>query len=244
MDLTSYLDVVRRDGAALAATPVGGLERPVPSCPEWTVAKLVGHTGWVHRWVTAILLAPPDEPPGIKTIERAPKGPEVLEWYGAAVADLIAALEAADPAVERFTFTGPQPAAWWFRRMAHETSVHRWDAEDALGTAAPFTPDLAVDGIDETLDTYLVHRFDHEGFGSAGQTLHLHATDCDGEWMLTMAPGGITWDRSHGKGDTAIRATAGDLLLFLTSRRAAEGDAFTVFGDTELPARWQAAADL
>mgnify|MGYP003341672377 FL=1 len=126
--------------------------------------------------------------------------------------------------------------------MAHETSVHRWDAQHALGTADPIDPDLAVDGIDEALETYVAQRFDLAAFGATGQTLHLHATDTEGEWMLTMTPDALTWTHGHGKGDTAIRGRAEDLLLFVMSRRGTDG--LEVFGDTTLPARWQAAGNF
>lgn len=242
MELATYLTSVRRDGDLIAATPIDALERPVPACPEWTIGKLIGHTGWVHRWVTGIVLAPPDAPPSPKSVERAPKGPEVVDWYRQAVDELLVALHAADPTTELSTFIGPRPARWWARRMAHETSVHRWDVQDGLGSPTPIDAELAVDGVEEALDTFVVRRFDHATFGSSGQTLHLHATDCDGEWMLTMTADALTWERGHAKGDTAIRASASDLLLFLMSRRRAEQ--LELFGDPDLPGRWQAAANF
>ena len=53
------------------------------------------------------------------------------------------------------------------RRMAHETSMHRWDADNAQGDPAPIDPELAIDGIDEALGTYVAARFDRERFGAA-----------------------------------------------------------------------------
>jgi hypothetical protein len=29
--------------------------RPVPTCPEWTLAQLTGHVGQAQRWVTVVL---------------------------------------------------------------------------------------------------------------------------------------------------------------------------------------------
>nr|BFE67524.1 hypothetical protein GCM10020092_008250 [Actinoplanes digitatis] len=39
--------------------------------------------------------------------------------------------------------------------MAHEISVHRWDAEAAAGRATPIETKLAADGVNEVLDTWL-----------------------------------------------------------------------------------------
>ena len=53
----------------------------------------------------------------------------------------------ADPATPRLLF--------WARRQAMETTVHRVDAESALGRCTPLAPDIALDGIDEFLTGFL-----------------------------------------------------------------------------------------
>ena len=49
----------------------------------------------------------------------------------------------------------PSPLAFWARRQAHETAIHRVDAQLAEGTGPagldPFAPGLARDGIDELI---------------------------------------------------------------------------------------------
>jgi uncharacterized protein (TIGR03083 family) len=246
MDAAAYLDALRREGAVLAGTSAADLDRTVPTCPDWTVAQLIGHTGWVHRWVTATLLGDPASPPSPRTIETAPSGPDVLGWYRQALDQLLPCLAEVDPGVIYKTFAGPRNGLWWARRMAHEAGMHRWDAQNAVGVADPFEAGLAADGVEEALDTYVVRRFDHGAFGSAGQTLHLHATDSDdaggqtGEWMLTMQPDAVIWERAHGKGDVALRGSTSDLLLFLMSRVGV--DRFEIFGDRSLAERWQSAA--
>lgn len=242
MDSHTLLTWVGVDGALLGATSPDALGLVVPTCPAWTVAELVGHTGWVHRWVTATLLAGPDNPPSPKSIDKAPTDESVLAWYVESLGGLLDAFGRTDLDQVFKTFIGPRPGQWWVRRMAHETSVHRWDAQNAVGATTPIDAALAVDGVDEALDTYVTHRFDAERFGSAGQTLHLHATDAEGEWMLTMQPGGVETTHGHGKGDAAVRGRAEDLLLFVMGRRAATD--LEIFGDNELPARWQAAANF
>ena len=45
-----------------------------------------------------------------------------------------------------------QTVDFWFRRMAHETVIHRIDAEQAVGKGSAIDSDLALDGVDEVLD--------------------------------------------------------------------------------------------
>ncbi len=243
LDPTVLTSTLRSEGELLGATPADVLDRTVPGCPAWNVAQLLGHTSWVHRWVTAILTAAPEVKVSPKDVPTAPEGPAVVDWYREGFAALLDAFATVDLDATYRTFVGPQDGWWWLRRQVHETAVHRWDADSAhLATPRPIDAVIAVDGVDEALDVHVVRRFDAEAFGATGQTLHLHATDTEGEWMFTMAPDGLTWARGHGKGDVALRGTASDLLLWVWSR--VPTDHFEVFGDADLAARWQAAVNL
>lgn len=51
-----------------------------------------------------------------------------------------------------WTLAGLATAAWWRRRQALETAVHRVDAERVLGPASPVDPALTVDGVAEVVD--------------------------------------------------------------------------------------------
>ena len=58
--------------------------------------------------------------------------------YDAGLDALVAALAATDPDEPVWNWSpthAAAPARFWFRRMAQETAVHRWDAEAAAGTA-------------------------------------------------------------------------------------------------------------
>ncbi len=242
MEFTVHLHTLRAEGAALGDVASADLGKRVPSCPDWDVAALLGHTAWVHRWVTAILTAPGGEKVSARDVPRAPTDDTVLAWYADGLAALSAAFDAADPDAPRHTFVGPRDTRWWARRLAHENSVHRWDREAATGTPRPIEVDLALDGIDEAISTYLQNRFDRESFGAAGQTLHLHATDGDGEWTITFDADAIRCERGHSKGDVAVRASASDLQLWLMGR--VPSDAVALFGDVDLAQRILHAATI
>jgi hypothetical protein len=100
--------------------------------------------------------------------------------------------------------------------MAQETAVHRWDGEVASGQTTPVDRGLAIDGIDEFVDVFLpeVNPSRDLGHGS----IHLHSTDGEGEWLITVDGSEVQVSRGHAKGDVAVRGSASDLLLVLWRR--------------------------
>jgi len=220
VDPASHRAAIVREGAALAAVPASGLGAEVRSCPGWDVAKLIRHTGRVHRWATGHI-AGVEEPSGG---ERPPEGEALLAWYAESLDLLVAELDRHDPAEPVSTFAGPGDVAFWLRRQAHEIAVHRWDATDAVtpGGAAPFDPALAADGIDEWLELFvprfLVDKGDGVPADLVGASLHVHCTDTDGEWLLRLTADGVELERAHAKGDAALRGPASDLLLAVWHR--------------------------
>ena len=131
--------------------------------------------------------------------------------------------------------TGDQTAGFWSRRQANEVAVHRWDAELAAGDPTPIDNELAADGVDERLD--MLRLFD--AITGTGETIHLHCTDIDGEWVVTLSDEGPRTERVHAKSDVAVRGTASDLDLFVCGR--VDATAFEVFGDAQLLERFQSA---
>jgi len=71
----------------------------------------------------------------------------------------------------------------------------------------------------------------------AGESIHLHCTDGDGEWLVRLGADAVVVTREHAKGDVALRAPASELLLFLWGRR--DASAGEVFGDASVLERWQ-----
>jgi uncharacterized protein (TIGR03083 family) len=214
-----YLEAVDAQSDRLVqAAERAGLDAPVPSCPEWDVAELLGHMGRVYGWARACveanqlvspteLAAPP--PPG----ERA-------AWVRDQAARIVGALDrpADDPA---WTWAPSGQVGFWQRRQAHETVVHRVDAELAAGAPTPVPDRLAVDGIDEFLEL-LPNRFGVPPIAGHGETMHLHCTDQDGEWLARLTDQGLEVERTHAKGDVAVRGAASDLFLVMTGRLAPE----------------------
>lgn len=226
MDPAQHRAAILLEGGALAAIPAKGLSARVRGCPGWDVERLIGHTGRVHRWAAAFIAQGADD--GGDAGPRPPEGAAVLPWYRESLDLLVAELDRHDPTDAADTFAGPADVAFWLRRQAHEISVHRWDAEDAIapGDAMEVQPALAADGIDEWL-TFFVPRFLFtKGTGVpaelVGSSLHIHCTDgLDegiGEWLIRFGDRRVEVDRVHAKGDAALRGPASDLLLAVWHR--------------------------
>ena len=240
----AHLGAIWRDGLALAdAAERAGLAAPVASCPEWTVADLVWHTGEVHTFFRMCVAERWSDPSLYEEPER-PLGDLLVPWYREGVQHLVETLSSTAPDEPVWSWA-PRggTAAWVVRRMAQETAVHRWDAEAAAGDPPPIDRELAVDGVDE----FFEHFSDTAAAGAeaVGGTVHLHATDGDGEWLVTepTVGGRLEVTKEHAKGDAAVRGTASDLVLLLW-RRIPLDDRFEVFGDADVAGRLVARADL
>ena len=131
-----------------------------------------------------------------------PPAEGLLDWYRAGLAEVVADLRAVDdPERPVYAFAPEhQRAGFWPRRMAHETTVHRVDAEQAVGLpVGPIEPALAVDGIDEMFSVF-VPEFGGDRSPGDGRTVHLHATDGEGEWLIRFDEGEVVVERRPRQG--------------------------------------------
>ncbi len=195
---------LQREVAAFARCLDDDLSAHVGACPGWDVAELATHLGRVHRWATAALSSsdPVGFPPG-------PASEDVRPWVERGAADLLAELAARDPAQPCWSFAAPHTVGFWVRRQAHESAMHRWDAETALGRPASIDAGLAGDGVAEVVEMMYPRQV------SLGRQAALH-------------PALVLRARSHewvvgGDGPRAVLAAdPGELLLLLWKRRTLE----------------------
>lgn len=229
------------EAARLSQVEPDHLPLEIPHIDGWTVGSVVGHTGWVLRFAALMLEADPADPPSRSSVPEPPPGEDVIDWFVSGSEELQRQLETVDVEATRPTFTGPQPASWWLRRLGHEVAMHRWDVESAMTSPTPIDARQARDGIDEVLQVFAPHRMQFPTLAGDGETVHLHATDIDdGEWLLTYRSDAVEWIHAHEKGDVAARGAASDLLLLLWSR--IPPSRLELFGDATLLDRWQTAA--
>jgi uncharacterized protein (TIGR03083 family) len=235
-----WLGGLRAEGAAFRAAvgQEGALASPVPSCPGWTVEDLVRHLGGIYVYVASHAgrgaTSAPDE------VDRgAPAGVDPLTWWDERFAALITLLDGLDPGLPAWNWA-PQPkkAEFWHRRMAHETAVHRWDAQMAVALNEPIEAKLAADGITEVLDTWLPAGRRRGPLDRHG-VVALRATDVEEVWDVRLRGEGVALldtdtlfdDDDHHERAVAT-GTASDLLLALYGRVPFE--VLDVAGDASL----------
>ncbi len=244
MDIDQHIAALDRDGTLLADTAQrAGLAAAVPPCPPWRVRDLLRHIRYVHWWAAAhVREAHSQVLPGPSEAALLAAGPPdggLLDAYRAGHRALVQALRSADPATACATFLpAPSPLAFWARRQAHETAIHRADAELAAGAATPFDPQFAADGIDE-LVTGFAPREKLTGQDDPTQTLQLRAADTQDAWHVVMGPGGVQAHRGDGQADTVISGPAAGLYLLLWNRQDAATAGVSVSGNADVLRLWR-----
>jgi len=174
MEPDRYLALLAADVASIreVARTADGRAVAVPTCPEWTLDDLVRHVAHAYLNVAARRLRLPDDVP-----PQDLSGEDPVAALDRGHAELLARLKGRDPAES--CGGHPDTVGFWIRRMAHETAMHRVDAELAVhGRAAPIPPELAVDGIDETLAVFV---WQGPRYWPVDWSAHL--VDWDGAWV-------------------------------------------------------------
>ena len=237
MDPDAYLEAIRLEGGRLGAAARRAPQARVPSCPKWDMFELLAHIEAIHRWVAAVLRTRATQRLARTEVGRDVGFAELADAYDAGLADLVASFAATDPGEGVWNWsTGVAPAAFWWRRMAQETAVHRWDAENATGHAAPLATELAADGIDEFLGIAARVVAQHPIAGLTG-SLALVAPDESVSWHLELAPDRIG-RRNAFATEAEVTAGASDLYLWLLHRIPAGAGSVVVQGDPAVAEAW------
>jgi uncharacterized protein (TIGR03083 family) len=242
METAEFIRVLDREGRSLAAAAAqAGPDAQVPTCPEWRVRDLLLHTGAVHRWATSFVaerstsFVPLGDPPDLD-------GEPLLAWFREGHLRLVDTLSQASPDVACWQFLpAPSPLAFWARRQAHETAVHRVDAEAARGrdpeeAARDLDAAFAADGIDELLRGF--HARDKSRVRTEEPAvLRVRATDrADAVWTVRLsAEPPVTERGAEGAADCEVSGPAGALYLSLWNRLPLPA----VSGDDSPAALWR-----
>src|SRR6266702_6070343 len=234
-----YLELLAADGERLAEAADGRLDLPVPTCPGWDVAEVVRHTGSVyhHKIACMELGRKPEED---EWAHVPPEGADLVGWYREALASILGVLGSRDPASSAYTWYPPeQNVAFWQRRMAQESVIHRVDAETASGQVTAVETDLALDGVDEVLDVFLRYGFSSNDVAADPDldvTRHMDRTVLvrtgSYAWHVAVASGApeqIVLGREPAPAQATVSAEPSELLLWLWGRRP--DLAVTIHGD-------------
>lgn len=201
METAEHIRALDKEGRLLAAAArKAGTDAEVPTCPDWRVRDLVRHMGGVHRWATAFVAEGHTSPRPFGS-DPDLDSEALLTWFEEGHRRLVDTLRAAPADVECWSFLpAPSPLAFWARRQAHETAVHRADAESALG-GAPGDPagDFAVDGIDELLLGFHA-RGRSRARSETPRVLRVRATDTDAVWTVRLSSEPPVTERTEASG--------------------------------------------
>ena len=234
MSYPELLTAIRGEGEGILAAAGQGLDVDVPTCGAWRMPQLLTHVGSVYRRVTivvgerattAVPLQPPpddiDDPVGYLT--------EALD-------DLVHVLSEADADTPVWNWSnGAQVAAFWARRMAHESAVHRYDAQRAHDVAQPIAADLAHDGLDELVDL-IVPRVIERDRPTLPQGVYAFVATDEGTWCVQLGEDGIVQLDTANSPDVTVRGTTSALLLAAYSR--VPWTSLEVEGDATLLDAW------
>ncbi|HET8614648.1 MAG TPA: maleylpyruvate isomerase N-terminal domain-containing protein [Actinomycetales bacterium] len=218
---SDYRRWIEADARLLLDAACSAPQAPVPTCPGWTARDVVDHTGevYAHKVAAMRLGRRPQE----GEWPWAPDDDSVFGWFSDRLAELLHELGSRDPASPAWTwFDEDQTVGFWARRMAHETAIHRVDAELAAGRS-PTAHDevLAVDGVDELVGTFLasddVLESEARDTGSCGTVLVDAGVRC---WLLDLPDGGtdVTVPARAVESDAQVAGSATDLYRALWNR--------------------------
>lgn len=239
METSVHIKSLVREGQLLAAAAdAAGPTAPVPTCPGWRMRDLLRHTGMVHRWATSFVTE------GHSSYVPAAREPDLdgdalLEWFREGHGLLVAALSEAPADLACWSFLpAPSPLAFWARRQAHETAVHRADAESASdGKPGPVAAEFAADGIDELLTAFHA-RHKSRVRTATPKVLRVTATDTGDVWTVRLSQEPARTELGgEGPCDGELSGSAERLYLTLWNRLPL--DAVSVTGDAELARLWR-----
>jgi uncharacterized protein (TIGR03083 family) len=236
MDVPSFVDRLSADGALLASAAArAGWEAAVPGT-RWNVRELLTHTGGIHRWAADIVAtrSPRTDTPAGAAVGSGPPDDELLDWFREGHAALVETLRAAPVDLDCATFLpADSPLHFWARRQAHETAIHRIDAEGAAGGGvSAVVAEFAQDGIAEILNGFARRR---SNAIERNATIGLAVAD-GSSWLIRLGGARIEAARSDDLtgADVTVRGGSSDLYLWLWNRPS---DA-TADGDLEVADLW------
>jgi uncharacterized protein (TIGR03083 family) len=227
---------IRREGEAILAAGRQGLDVAVPTCADWTMTDLLTHLARVYRRATTIVEQRATTEVPFPPVEDVA---DPLAHLGEALDDLVAALAAAQPDSPVWNWSGrDETAAFWARRMAHESAVHRFDAQRAHDVAQPVDAELAYDGLDELFDVIVPRVVARDSVVLPAGTFAFASTDEGSRCIRTGADGLERLDVLKDA-DVTVHGTTSALLLAAYNR--VPWASLEVSGNADLLAQWSAA---
>ncbi|TDV40375.1 maleylpyruvate isomerase N-terminal domain-containing protein [Actinophytocola oryzae] len=217
----NLLDVLEVEGERLATSTIGSdLESEVPHLPGMRLGEVVRHVGSVYRMVVSWL----HDRTRPTRWQRAPaEDQSLVDYLRAGLLEVVHELARHDPLEGAPTWWPEhQNYGFWYRRLAHETTVHRYDVQ--MGGAAAMVggipPEIALDGVDEILTLWFTHRLGVLGIADLRPgRVAVHTGDR--RWIVQITPTGTSAWRAEADEpvDAIVSSDPAGMYLWLWGRR-------------------------
>lgn len=173
---------------------------------------LVVHLGGVHQWATHAVL---EGNPNLRPEPPADGGRSGLTaWYRRHASHLAEVLTSTATDAPAWTLDDrDHTAQFWMRRQVHETVMHGWDAENALGEPRPMDPSLAWDGVLEVRDVIYPRQVRLGRVQPLSRAVCVIGTDVSGYAVFGDGDG-------DGDGESIVLRDKAETLLRLLWHRA------------------------
>ena len=226
------LTAVRGEGEGILAAAGQGLDVAVPTCGDWHMPQLLLHVGAIYHRVATLVGERATSP---IPIEQPDDVADTIAYVNEGLDELVDALSDADADTPVWNWSPePQLALFWARRMAHESAIHRYDAQRAHDVAQPIAADLAHDGLDELVDVILPRVIERDQPTLPTATYVLAAGD--DTWNIELDDGRSTRIETAKAPDVTVRGTTSALLLAAYGR--VPWTSLEVEGDASLLTDW------
>jgi uncharacterized protein (TIGR03083 family) len=221
IDYANLLDVLEVEGERLATSTIGSdLEAEVPQLPGMRLGEVVRHVGSVYRMVVSWL----HDGSRPTRWQRAPaEDQSLVDYLRAGLLEVVHELARHNP-LEGCPTWWPehQNYGFWYRRLAHETTIHRYDVQ--MGGAAAMVggipPEIAVDGVDEIMSLWFTHRLGVLGISDVRPgRIAVHTGDR--RWIAQITPTGTSAWRAEADEtvDAIVSSDPAGMYLWLWGRR-------------------------
>jgi uncharacterized protein (TIGR03083 family) len=235
----NLLDVLEVEGERLATSTVGSdPESEVPNLSGMRLGEVVRHVGSVYRMVVSWLH---DGARPTRWQRQPGDDQSLVDYFRAGLLEVVHELARHDPLEGCPTWwPAHQNYGFWYRRLAHETTVHRYDVQmgGAAATVGGIPPQMALDGVDEILTLWFTHRLGVLGIADMRPArIAIHTGDR--RWIAQITPTGTSAWRADTdeKVDAIVSTDPAGMYLWLWGRRP--GAHVLEAGDPEAVAQLQ-----
>ena len=221
VDYARLLEVLDVEGERLAMSATGtDPELAVAHLPGMRLGEVVRHVGSVYRMVVSWLR---DGERPTRWQREPDEDQTVVDYLRVGLREVVGELAAHDPEEGCPTWwPAHQNYGFWYRRLAHETTVHRVDVQltGAGMVVGGIAEDVAADGVDEILSLWFMHRLGVLGVSDVvpGRV----AVRAGGRrWLAQVTDGGTSaWRADPDEpADATVSNDVGGMYLWLWGRR-------------------------